>query len=54
MSLSLPGRVVVFDYGEVISRTPVAARDSLLQATGLTADELFPVYQELRHDLRPR
>ncbi|MCJ1712716.1 HAD family phosphatase [Curtobacterium sp. VKM Ac-2922] len=51
MSLSLPGRVVVFDYGEVISRTPVAARDALLQATGLTADELFPVYQELRHDL---
>jgi putative hydrolase of the HAD superfamily len=51
MSLSLPGRVVVFDYGEVISRTPHAARDALLAATGLTADELFPVYQELRHDL---
>lgn len=51
MSLSLPGRVVVFDYGEVISRTPVAARSALLEATGLTADELFPVYQELRHDL---
>jgi putative hydrolase of the HAD superfamily len=51
MSLSLPGRVVVFDYGEVISRTPHAARQALLAATGLTADELFPVYQELRHDL---
>ena len=51
MSLSLPGRVVVFDYGEVISRTPHAARQALLAATGLTADELFPVHQELRHDL---
>ncbi|SBN63759.1 putative hydrolase of the HAD superfamily [Curtobacterium sp. 9128] len=51
MSLFLPGRVVVFDYGEVISRTPHAARDALLEATGLAADELFPVYQELRHDL---
>jgi len=51
MSLFLPGRVVVFDYGEVISRTPHAARDALVAATGLSADELFPVYQELRHDL---
>ena len=51
MSLSLPGRVVVFDYGEVISRTPHAARAALLEATGLDADTLFPVYQELRHDL---
>ncbi|MFZ6993600.1 HAD family hydrolase [Curtobacterium sp. RRHDQ66] len=51
MSLFLPGRVVVFDYGEVISRTPHAARDALLAATGLSADELFPVYQELRHEL---
>ncbi|PZE65646.1 HAD-IA family hydrolase [Curtobacterium sp. MCBD17_021] len=51
MSLFLPGRVVVFDYGEVISRTPHAARAALLEATGLDADELFPVYQELRHDL---
>jgi len=51
MSLFLPGRVVVFDYGEVISRTPTAARDALLEATGLPEDELFPVYQELRHDL---
>ena len=51
MSLFLPGRVVVFDYGEVISRTPHAARAALLEATGLDADTLFPVYQELRHDL---
>ncbi|WP_144765432.1 HAD family phosphatase [Curtobacterium sp. 9128] len=51
MSLFLPGRVVVFDYGEVISRTPHAARDALLAATGCSAEELFPVYQELRHDL---
>lgn len=51
MSLFLPGRVVVFDYGEVISRTPHAARDTLVELTGVPADELFPVYQELRHDL---
>ncbi len=51
MSLFLPGRVVVFDYGEVISRTPHASRDALVAATGLPADDLFPVYQELRHDL---
>jgi putative hydrolase of the HAD superfamily len=51
MSLFLPGRVVVFDYGEVISRTPHAAREALVAATGVPAEELFPVYQELRHDL---
>ncbi|WP_263091943.1 HAD family hydrolase [Curtobacterium sp. RIT-PI-V] len=51
MSLFLPGRVVVFDYGEVISRTPHASRDALVELTGVPADELFPVYQELRHDL---
>ncbi|MET3450282.1 HAD family phosphatase [Curtobacterium sp. 1544] len=51
MSLFLPGRVVVFDYGEVISRTPHASRAALVAATGVPADELFPVYQELRHDL---
>lgn len=51
MSLFLPGRVVVFDYGEVISLTPHASRDALVAATGVPADELFPVYQELRHDL---
>lgn len=51
MSLFLPGRVVVFDYGEVISRTPHASRDALVAATGVPAEELFPVYQELRNDL---
>lgn len=51
MSLFLRDRVVVFDYGEVISRTPHASREALVDATGVPADELFPVYQELRHDL---
>lgn len=51
MSLFLPGRVVVLDYGEVISRTPHGARDELVRATGIPADELFPLYQEHRHDL---
>lgn len=51
MSLFLPGRVVVFDYGEVISRTPHGAWDTLVAMTGVPADELLPVYQELRHDL---
>ena len=48
MSLFLPGRVVVFDYGEVISRTPHASRDALVAATGVAAADLFPVYEELR------
>jgi putative hydrolase of the HAD superfamily len=51
MSLFVPGRVVVFDYGEVISRTPSAARQQLLAATGLSADELFPLYEQHRHAL---
>lgn len=51
MSLFLAGRVVVFDYGEVISRTPHASREALVELTGVPAEELFPVYQELRHDL---
>lgn len=36
MTLSLPGRTVVFDYGEVISRTPHASvRDRLVELAGV-------------------
>jgi putative hydrolase of the HAD superfamily len=49
--LHLPDRVVVFDYGEVISRTPVAAREALARATGIPPGELFPLYQAHRPDL---
>ncbi|MCU1469028.1 MAG: hypothetical protein JWQ39_177 [Glaciihabitans sp.] len=38
MPLNIPGRVVVFDYGEVISLTPTAAdRDALLTIAGVAA-----------------
>lgn len=38
MPLNIPGRVVVFDYGEVISLTPTAAdREALLTIAGVAA-----------------
>lgn len=49
--MSLPGRVVVFDYGEVISRTPHVAKAALVEATGIGAAELFPLYQRYRDEL---
>jgi putative hydrolase of the HAD superfamily len=50
--LTIPDRVVVFDYGEVISHSPGNHdREQLLQVAGLTADELFPAYDRYRHDL---
>lgn len=55
MSLSIPGRVVVFDYGEVISRSPNEAdRAALVAVTGLPAErepEFWDVYWRHRHAL---
>jgi putative hydrolase of the HAD superfamily len=51
MSLFLPGRVVVFDYGEVISRTPGRARETLVKLTGVPAEQLFPLYERFRGPL---
>jgi putative hydrolase of the HAD superfamily len=50
--LTIPDRVVVFDYGEVISISPGAHdREQLLAVAGLTADQLFPAYDRYRDAL---
>ena len=52
MSLRILDRVVVFDYGEVISRSPTDAdRAELLAASGATAAEFWPSYWAHRDDL---
>jgi putative hydrolase of the HAD superfamily len=52
VALTIPDRVVVFDYGEVISHSPGNHdREQLLLAAGLSADQLFPAYDRYRHDL---
>lgn len=45
MSLSIPRRVVVFDYGEVISRAPSPRdRDELLAVAGVDAEPFWSSY----------
>lgn len=45
MPLAIPGRVVVFDYGEVISRTPSDEdRARIVAAAGVPAADLWPAY----------
>lgn len=52
MSISLPGRVVVFDYGEVISAAPSAAdRDRMVAAADVPADRFWAAYQDDRDRL---
>ncbi|CAN5323456.1 HAD family phosphatase [soil metagenome] len=52
MSISIPDRVVVFDYGEVISRSPSEEDTALLlQAAGASAVEFWPVYSAHRDEL---
>ena len=52
MAISIPDRVVVFDYGEVISRSPAAAdRDALLAIAGGAADEFWAAYWRHRDEL---
>lgn len=52
VSINIPGRVVVFDYGEVISQTP-SEQDvqELLEVAGLSLDELQPPYWHHREAL---
>lgn len=52
MSITIPDRVVVFDYGEVISRTPTDAdRAALLALAGVDADVFWPAYWRHRDEL---
>ncbi|MBW4041610.1 MAG: HAD family phosphatase [Acidobacteria bacterium] len=52
MSISLPSRTVVFDYGEVISRSPSAEdRARLVEAAGVPADDLWRAYDADRDRL---
>lgn len=52
VSISIPGRVVVFDYGEVISRSPSAAdTDELLRISGAEAEPFWSSYWAHRDGL---
>ena len=52
MTITIPDRVVVFDYGEVISRTPTDAdRAALLALAGVDADTFWPAYWRHRDEL---
>ncbi|WP_395641130.1 HAD-IA family hydrolase [Pseudolysinimonas sp.] len=52
MSLSIPNRVVVFDYGEVISRSPNEVdRAILLEIAGVDAEPFWSSYWAHRDDL---
>ena len=52
MSLSIRNRVVVFDYGEVISRSPSEAdRAIMVELAGVDADAFWPSYWAHRDDL---
>lgn len=52
MSLSIPDRVVVFDYGEVISLSPSPEdRAHLLAVSGCDADEFWDAYWRHRDGL---
>jgi putative hydrolase of the HAD superfamily len=52
MSISIPGTVVVFDYGEVISVTPSEAdRTALREIAGGDAEQFWPAYWRHRNAL---
>lgn len=52
MSISLPGRAVVFDYGEVISFTPSEAdRRAMVDAAGVPAEDFWAAYHAERDRL---
>lgn len=50
--LSIPGRVVVFDYGEVLSMSPSEHdRAGILGTAGASGDTFWPAYEKHRDDL---
>ncbi len=52
MAISIPDRVVVFDYGEVISRSPTdAERQALLAVAGADPEAFWAAYDRHRDDL---
>lgn len=52
MTISIPGRVIVFDYGEVISRPPSDAdRTAIVSAAGSDDESFWPVYWAHRDEL---
>jgi putative hydrolase of the HAD superfamily len=52
MSLSLPDRVVIFDYGEVISLTPSEVdRAALVELAGVDPDAFWASYWRHRNEL---
>lgn len=52
MGIAIPGKVVVFDYGEVISVTPTDAdRAALVELAGGDHEVFWPAYWRHRHDL---
>jgi putative hydrolase of the HAD superfamily len=52
MGISIPGKVIVFDYGEVISVTPTEAdRADLTELAGGDADVFWPAYWRHRNAL---
>lgn len=52
MGIGIPGKVVVFDYGEVISVTPTDAdRAALVELSGGDREVFWPAYWRHRHDL---
>ena len=52
MSIRIPDRVIVFDYGEVISASQSEAdRAALVALSGLEPDEFWRLYDRYRDDL---
>lgn len=52
MSITIPGKVIVFDYGEVISVTPSEAdRAALVELAGGEAEVFWPAYWRHRNAL---
>ncbi|AGW42183.1 hypothetical protein O159_22110 [Leifsonia xyli subsp. cynodontis DSM 46306] len=52
MSIAIPGKVVVFDYGEVISITPTEAdRAALVSLAGADSEGFWPAYWRRRNAL---
>jgi putative hydrolase of the HAD superfamily len=52
MGINIPGKVIVFDYGEVISSTPTEAdREAIVALAGSDPDRFWPAYWRHRDEL---